>query len=102
MGFSAYKQNLIDLSPSIRAALLGIVFPGAGFIACANIAGSVALLVTLAILPVTLFAVSGLRDLNSIFSLTCAVVRSRGNCISYTLVDTCCRRRILCGWYYRI
>jgi hypothetical protein len=35
-----------------------LVFPGAGFIACANITSGLSFILTLVLLPVTLFAVS--------------------------------------------
>jgi hypothetical protein len=43
-------------SPKIRAATLSLVFPGAGYIACANVQGLILFIVTLFLLPLTLFA----------------------------------------------
>ena len=57
-GLSIYYQKLYEMQPSIRAAALGLVFPGAGFIACANITSGLSFILTLVLLPVTLFAVS--------------------------------------------
>ena len=57
-GLAAYHQTFYELSQKTRAGALGLVFPGAGFIACANITGALSLVLTLALLPVTLFAVS--------------------------------------------
>lgn len=58
VGLSAFYQQRIELSPGARAAFLGVLFPGAGFIACANWVGAALGLLTILLLPVTLFAVS--------------------------------------------
>lgn len=57
VGLSAFYQQRIELSPGARAAVLGVLFPGAGFIACANWIGAALGLLTILLLPVTLFAV---------------------------------------------
>ncbi|GME23955.1 hypothetical protein GTA08_BOTSDO13860 [Neofusicoccum parvum] len=46
----------LPLSPPQRAALLGLAFPGAGYVACANVAGGALLALTLATQPLALFA----------------------------------------------
>jgi hypothetical protein len=46
-----------DLPQNARAAALGLVFPGAGFVACANITGSLSFVLTWALIPLALFTV---------------------------------------------
>lgn len=57
LGLAAFYQHGIKLSPGMRAAVLGLLFPGAGFIACANWVGAALGVLTVILLPVTLFAV---------------------------------------------
>jgi len=57
-GLAVYYQNFYELSQKTRAAALGAVFPGAGLIASGNITGGLLLLLTIILLPITLFAVS--------------------------------------------
>ncbi len=57
-GLALNNQQYLPLSAQGRAAALSLLFPGAGYIASANVLGTVLLLVTLLLLPVTLFAVS--------------------------------------------
>ena len=46
----------IHLSPKLRAAVLSFAFPGAGYIACANLVGGGLFLLTWLLMPVALFA----------------------------------------------
>ncbi|KAJ5765633.1 hypothetical protein N7520_005192 [Penicillium odoratum] len=48
--------NTSGWSPQTRAAILSLLFPGAGYIACANALGLFLVVVTLLLLPITLFA----------------------------------------------
>lgn len=54
IGFLLFNNTA--LQPGVRAAALTLLFPGAGYIACANVFGLILLGVTYAILPVCLFA----------------------------------------------
>ncbi|KAF5688645.1 hypothetical protein FDENT_4730 [Fusarium denticulatum] len=49
-------QNYVDIGPKYRAAALGIIFPGAGYLASANILGGILFAVTWASIPLALFA----------------------------------------------
>jgi len=57
-GLTVFYQKSFYLSSNVRAAALGLLFPGAGFIACANVAGGIAFILTFILIPVTLFTVS--------------------------------------------
>ena len=57
-GLGIFYQKAYDLSQNARAAALGLVFPGAGFVACANITGALSFVLTWALVPLALFAVS--------------------------------------------
>ena len=54
VGFLLFKNTALE--PGIRAAALTLLFPGAGYIACANVFGFTLLGVTYVVLPVCLFA----------------------------------------------
>ncbi|KAF2813992.1 uncharacterized protein BDZ99DRAFT_567692 [Mytilinidion resinicola] len=56
LGLSVFYQKQYVLSPKVRAAALSLVFPGAGYIASANILGGVFFLLTFISLPPALFA----------------------------------------------
>lgn len=58
LGLGLYFQSVLTLGPKARAAALGLVFPGAGYIASANTAGFSLLAVTYLLLLPALFAVS--------------------------------------------
>ena len=57
-GLAVFYQKSFDVSSNIRVAALGLLFPGAGFIACANVVGGIAFVLTVLPFPLTLFAVS--------------------------------------------
>ena len=53
-----FFQPWYSLDQRIRAAALGLVFPGAGYLTSANILGAVLLALTWLAVPFSLFAVS--------------------------------------------
>ncbi|KAI0126982.1 hypothetical protein BJ170DRAFT_630661 [Xylariales sp. AK1849] len=55
-GLALNSQQYYPLSTKARAATLSLLFPGAGYIASANVIGTVLLIVTYLLLPVTLLA----------------------------------------------
>jgi hypothetical protein len=57
-GLAIFYQNKFPLPPRARAAAIGLLFPGAGYIACANILGAFAFVLTQALLALSLVAVS--------------------------------------------
>jgi hypothetical protein len=57
-GFYLFSQKSVDLDPKWRAAALGLVFPGAGYMASANAVGWFLLVLTWALMPMALLAVS--------------------------------------------
>lgn len=58
VGLLFNKQQYYPLSAKARAAALSLLFPGAGYIASANVVGTVLFVVTYLLLPFTLLAVS--------------------------------------------
>jgi hypothetical protein len=59
---SVYYQKQYTLSFKARAAALSLMLPVAGYIASANILGSIFLLLTFSLLPFALFA-AGIKHL---------------------------------------
>jgi hypothetical protein len=57
-GFYLFSEKSANLDSKWRAAALGLVFPGAGYIASANVAGCVLFFLTWALMPIALLAVS--------------------------------------------
>jgi hypothetical protein len=57
-GLTVFYQKSFSLSSNVRVAALGLLFPGAGFIACGNIAGGFSFVLTAILIPLSLFAVS--------------------------------------------
>jgi hypothetical protein len=55
-GFYLFSQKSVDLDPKWRAAALGLVFPGAGYMASANAVGWFLLVLTWALMPMALLA----------------------------------------------
>ncbi|KAI9150872.1 Aldehyde dehydrogenase, dimeric NADP-preferring [Paramyrothecium foliicola] len=55
-GAFVFFQNWVHVSPKTRAAALGLVFPGAGYLASATVLGAVLFVLTWAALPAALFA----------------------------------------------
>ena len=53
-----FFQPWYSLDQRIRAAALGLIFPGAGYLASANLLGAVLLALTWLAIPFSLFAVS--------------------------------------------
>ncbi|KAG6994317.1 Linalool dehydratase/isomerase [Fusarium oxysporum f. sp. conglutinans] len=51
-----FFQNYVDVGPKYRAAALGLVFPGAGYLASANVLGGILFALTWASVPLALFA----------------------------------------------
>ncbi|RKK72612.1 hypothetical protein BFJ69_g9928 [Fusarium oxysporum] len=51
-----FFQNYVDIGPKYRAAALGLVFPGAGYLASANVLGGILFALTWASVPLALFA----------------------------------------------
>ncbi|VTT58902.1 unnamed protein product [Fusarium fujikuroi] len=51
-----FFQDYVDLGPKYRAAALGLVFPGAGYLASANALSEILFVVTWASIPLALFA----------------------------------------------
>lgn len=58
LGTVLFYQPWFNIGPNYRAAALGLVFPGAGYLASANPLGYILLVLTLAAIPPALFAVS--------------------------------------------
>ncbi|KAF2810915.1 uncharacterized protein BDZ99DRAFT_519591 [Mytilinidion resinicola] len=56
ISLTIFHQTIVPVSSRVKAAAVGFIFPGAGFIACANITGAIAFLVTWALLPAAMFA----------------------------------------------
>ncbi|KAF2490591.1 hypothetical protein BU16DRAFT_518028 [Lophium mytilinum] len=56
ISLTLFHQNIVPVSSGLRAAAVGLIFPGAGYIACANITGAVAFIVTWLSLPAAMFA----------------------------------------------
>jgi len=56
-GLVVFYQKQLPVPANLRAAALGLIFPGAGFIACGNLSGWIGLAFVVILLPVTLFAV---------------------------------------------
>lgn len=57
-GLAIFYQQKFPVPPRARAAAIGLLFPGAGFIASANIVGAFAFILTQALLALSLVAVS--------------------------------------------
>jgi hypothetical protein len=57
-GLVLNHQEAFPLSAKSRAAALSLLFPGAGYIASANVTGTVFLVLTYLLLPLALLAVS--------------------------------------------
>jgi hypothetical protein len=53
-----FFQDYADIGPKYRAAALGLIFPGAGYLASANVLGGILFVLTWASVPLALFAVS--------------------------------------------
>ncbi|KAF5652788.1 hypothetical protein F25303_2925 [Fusarium sp. NRRL 25303] len=51
-----FFQEYVDIGPKPRAAALGLTFPGAGFLASANVLGGTLFVLTWACIPLALFA----------------------------------------------
>ncbi|KAF5591990.1 uncharacterized protein FSUBG_10294 [Fusarium subglutinans] len=51
-----FSQSYVDLGPKYRAAALGLIFPGAGYLASANVVGGILFALTWASIPLALFA----------------------------------------------
>jgi hypothetical protein len=58
ISLAIFHQTSFPISSGARAAAIGLLFPGAGFIACGNLAGAVAFAFTWICFPAALFAVS--------------------------------------------
>lgn len=58
LGTGIFYQPWFVIGSNYRAAALGLVFPGAGYLASANPLGYILLVLTLAAIPPALFAVS--------------------------------------------
>ncbi|KAF5026815.1 hypothetical protein F66182_1099 [Fusarium sp. NRRL 66182] len=56
LALGIFFQNHLDIGPKYRAAALGLVFPGAGYLASANVLGGILFVLTWASLPLALFA----------------------------------------------
>ncbi|KAF4437162.1 hypothetical protein F53441_13120 [Fusarium austroafricanum] len=55
-GFYLFSQRSFPIDAKVRAAALGLLFPGAGYIASANMLGIVLLIITLALYPLVFLA----------------------------------------------
>lgn len=55
-GLTVFYQKSFHLPSNVRVAALGLLFPGAGFVACANVAGGISFVLTVLLLPLTLLA----------------------------------------------
>lgn len=53
-----FFQEYVDIGPKHKAAALGLIFPGAGYLASANVLSGILFVVTWASIPLALFAVS--------------------------------------------
>ncbi|KAH3951726.1 hypothetical protein HBI56_079160 [Parastagonospora nodorum] len=55
-GFHPSLHGALGLSftPKVRAAMLSLLFPGAGYIACANVSGAISFMITWAAMPLCL------------------------------------------------
>jgi hypothetical protein len=53
-----FFQKYVDVGPRYRAAALGLIFPGAGYLASANVLSGILFVLTWASIPLALFAVS--------------------------------------------
>ncbi|KAF5541359.1 linalool dehydratase-isomerase precursor [Fusarium napiforme] len=51
-----FFQNYVDVGPKYRAAALGLIFPGAGYLASANVVSGILFVLTWASIPLALFA----------------------------------------------
>lgn len=52
-----FFQEYVDIGPKPRAAALGLIFPGAGYLASANVLSGILFVLTWASIPLALFAV---------------------------------------------
>jgi hypothetical protein len=66
ISLAIFHQNSFPVSSGARAAAIGLLFPGAGFIACGNLAGAVAFAFTWICFPAALFAVSFTESIKQI------------------------------------
>jgi hypothetical protein len=58
ISLAIFHQISFPISSGARAAAIGLLFPGAGFIACGNFVGAIAFAFTWICFPAALFAVS--------------------------------------------
>ncbi|KAH7265542.1 uncharacterized protein BKA55DRAFT_660913 [Fusarium redolens] len=56
VALSIFFQDYVDIGPKYRAAALGLIFPGAGYLASANVLGGILFVLTWASVPLALFA----------------------------------------------